>query len=103
MAAAKIRINSERTEVEFVTPSGQLFGDDFDPDGLTVLADDDGQIYLGVAGSHQDLKDHTVYRLVECVTVLEENAIIEEDEDDDDEEEIEDGEDEDEEETIPVK
>lgn len=100
--AAKIRINSELTAVEFETPEGEIFlseelGDDGHLDALdyyTVLIKPGLPAYLGVAGDFEGLKSNTLYKLVEVKTELEEGADIELDDEDDEDGEEEDEEDE---------
>jgi hypothetical protein len=105
MPSAKIRINPEKTEAEFITPEGEAFGGEVNT--LVVLGDvtEDTAVYVGVAGAFEGLKPNTIYRISEVRTDLELNALIEdtdteleidEDEDEEDEEE-------DEDETVPVK
>jgi hypothetical protein len=95
--AAKIRINPERSEVEFITPEGDLYGDD-ELDSIAVLGDSG---YIGVAGSVKDLKPNTIYKLTPVKTELEENALIEELDEDEIDGDEDDDEDEDEEE-LPI-
>lgn len=89
-----IRVNPDRTLVEVDTPEGIEWGPETWPgsedDSMLILSDEDAPgepSYVVILDGYGNLKPHTMYRLTEVPTSMEEAELSEEDVDDEDDEE----------------
>jgi len=85
--------SAESTEVQIVTPAGDIYGP-FDVIDETALVAADGETFLLATGETEredGLKPNTLYKLSPIPAEIEENVEFDEDEDDEEDEE-EDGE-----------